>query len=37
MDHWGEIKKLIETRHADQLAEALKALDDQARKEIAAR
>ncbi|MGI5284551.1 DUF6493 family protein [Nonomuraea polychroma] len=37
MDHWGEIKKLIETRHADRLAEALKALDDQARKEVAAR
>ncbi|RVX46799.1 hypothetical protein EDD27_9703 [Nonomuraea polychroma] len=37
MDHWGEIKKLIETRHADRLAEVLKALDDQARKEVAAR
>ncbi|MGP3964695.1 DUF7824 domain-containing protein [Nonomuraea sp. 3N208] len=37
MDHWDEIKKLIETRHADRLAERLKALDDEGRKEVAAR
>ncbi|TDD31075.1 hypothetical protein E1286_45380, partial [Nonomuraea terrae] len=37
MDHWGEIRKLIETRHADRLAERVKELDEEGRKEVAAR
>ncbi|MFB9631926.1 DUF7824 domain-containing protein [Nonomuraea helvata] len=37
MDHWSGTRKLIEARQADRLAEELKALDDEGRKEIAAR
>ncbi|GGS50058.1 hypothetical protein GCM10010156_05970 [Planobispora rosea] len=37
MDHWGEIRKLIETRRADRLAARVRALDDDGRKEVAAR
>ena len=37
MDHWGEITKLIEARRAGLLAEKLSVLDDEARKEVAAR
>ncbi|MFF5207546.1 DUF6493 family protein [Streptosporangium sp. NPDC000396] len=37
MDHWGEIRKLIEARHADRLAKKVKALDHESRKEVAAR
>ncbi|MDR8411178.1 DUF6493 family protein [Nonomuraea sp. 3-1Str] len=37
MDHWDEIRKLIEKRHADRLAERVKALDDVARADVAAR
>ncbi|MEV0147923.1 MULTISPECIES: DUF6493 family protein [unclassified Nonomuraea] len=37
MDHWDEIRKLIEKRHADRLAERVKALDGAARTDVAAR
>lgn len=37
VDHWGEIEKLIVARRADRLAERVKALDEQGRKEVAAR
>ncbi|MGW0197461.1 hypothetical protein, partial [Nonomuraea sp. NPDC003201] len=37
MDHCGEIEKLIVARQADRLAEQVKALDEQGRKEVAAR
>ncbi|GIH99960.1 DUF7824 domain-containing protein [Planobispora takensis] len=37
MDHWDEIRNLIEKRHADRLAEQVKGLDDEARREAAAR
>ncbi|WP_431912866.1 DUF6493 family protein [Nonomuraea jabiensis] len=37
MDHWGEIEKLIVARRADRLAERVRALDEQGRKEVAAR
>ncbi|MET7329691.1 DUF6493 family protein [Nonomuraea sp. NPDC005650] len=37
MDHWVEIEKLIVDRRADRLAERVKTLDEQARKEVAAR
>ncbi|MFI7130889.1 DUF6493 family protein [Nonomuraea sp. NPDC050153] len=37
MDHWAEIEKLIVDRRADRLAERVKALDEQACKEVAAR
>ncbi|GAB2469045.1 hypothetical protein GCM10027187_41430 [Streptosporangium sandarakinum] len=37
MDHWGEIRKLIERRQADRLAEKVRTLDGEGRKEVAAR
>ncbi|MFI7226461.1 DUF6493 family protein [Nonomuraea angiospora] len=37
MDHWGEIEKLIVACQADRLAERVKGLDEQARKDVAAR
>ncbi|MEV0198744.1 DUF6493 family protein [Nonomuraea sp. NPDC050691] len=37
MDHWDEVRKLIEARHAERLAEKLKELDDEARASVAAR
>ncbi|MEU9834492.1 DUF6493 family protein [Streptosporangium sp. NPDC048047] len=37
MDHWDEVRKLIERRHADRLAEKLRTLDGEGRKEVAAR
>ncbi|MFF4615842.1 hypothetical protein [Nonomuraea jabiensis] len=37
MDRWGEIEKLIVARRADRLAGRVKALDEQGRKEVAAR
>ncbi|WP_405085889.1 DUF6493 family protein [Microbispora sp. NBC_01389] len=36
-DHWGEIRKLIVTRRADRLAERVRTLGDEGRKEVAAR
>ncbi|MEU8102947.1 DUF6493 family protein [Nonomuraea muscovyensis] len=37
MDHWGTVRELIEARRADRLAEVVRALDDEGRKEVAAR
>ncbi|WP_449062485.1 DUF7824 domain-containing protein, partial [Planomonospora algeriensis] len=37
MDHWGEVRKLIEARHADRLTGRVRELDDEGRKEVAAR
>jgi hypothetical protein len=37
VDHWEEIEKLIVARQADRLAERVRALDEQGRKEVAAR
>ncbi|WP_344881187.1 DUF6493 family protein [Nonomuraea antimicrobica] len=37
MDHWNEIRKLIEGRHAERLTEQLVALGGEARKQVAAR
>ncbi|WP_188197801.1 DUF7824 domain-containing protein [Nonomuraea sp. SYSU D8015] len=37
MDHWGEIRKLIEARRADRLTDMVKGLGDAGRKEVAAR
>ncbi|MEU6742284.1 DUF7824 domain-containing protein [Streptosporangium sandarakinum] len=37
MDHWGEIRRLIERRQADRLAKKVRTLDGEGRKEIAAR
>ncbi|MCK2218669.1 DUF6493 family protein [Actinomadura sp. ATCC 31491] len=37
MDHWGEIRKLIEARHAERLTERLETLGEDDRKEVAAR
>ncbi|SDH70767.1 DUF6493 family protein [Nonomuraea jiangxiensis] len=37
MDHWEQIRKLIEARRADQLVKRIRTLDGAARKEVAAR
>ncbi|MEU4577650.1 DUF6493 family protein [Nonomuraea sp. NPDC023979] len=37
MDHWGEIRKLIEARRPDRVAEKVAALDGAARQDVAAR
>ncbi|WP_344579404.1 hypothetical protein [Nonomuraea roseoviolacea] len=37
MDRWDEIRKLIEARHAERLADRLKELDGESRSGVAAR
>ncbi|RGA04514.1 hypothetical protein DI270_013600 [Microbispora triticiradicis] len=36
-DHWGEIRKLIEARRAERLAERVRTLGDEGRREVAVR